>query len=140
MSGRLLLDTDVIIEYLRERPKAVEYVENLESELYVGVKGRREEEALEKFLLAFDVLPVMREIARLGGSYRREYGSSHGTGLADALIAATAKKRGVGLSSFNRKHFPMVSMIVVKDWKRPKLRTAAFTVPRRSAALARYAW
>ncbi len=119
MPSRLLLDTDIIVEYLRERPQTVEYVENLRSdifvsaitvaELYAGVKGGREEEALEKFLLAFDILPVTTEIARLGGDYRREYGPSHGTGLADALIAATAEVHGIELSSFNRKHFPMVS-------------------------------
>lgn len=123
MSGRLLLDTDVIIEYLRDRPKAIEYFENLESELFVssisvaelyaGVKGKREEETLERFLAAFDVLPMTKEVARLGGNYRREYGPSHGTGLADALIAATVEKHSVEFASFNRKHFPMVSKLTV---------------------------
>lgn len=123
MSGRLLLDTDVIVEYLRDRPKAVEYVENLESELFVsaisvaelyaGVKGKREEAALERFLTAFEVLPVTGDIARLGGSYRREYGPSHGTGLVNALIAATVENQGAGFASFNRKHFPMISEITM---------------------------
>lgn len=119
----MLLDTDVIIEYLRDRPKAIEYFENLESELFVssisvaelyaGVKGRREEKALNKFLAAFEVLPIDKEIGRLGGSYRREYGPSHGTGLADSLIAATAEKHSVEFASFNHKHFPMVSKLTV---------------------------
>lgn len=121
MSERLLLDTDVIIEYLRDRPKAIEYLENLKSnlclsaisvaELYAGVKGRREEESLKRFLAAFDVLPVNEEIARLGGSYRRDFGPSHGTGLADTLIAATAENHRVEFVSFNRKHFTMVSRL-----------------------------
>ncbi len=123
MSERLLLDTDVIVEYLRDRPKAIDYIEGLTAELflsaisvaelYAGVKGRREEEALKSFLAAFDVLPATKEVARLGGSYRREYGPSHGTGLADALIAATAEKHSVEFASFNRKHFPMVSKLTV---------------------------
>lgn len=123
MSGRLVLDTDIIIEYLRERPKAVEYVENLESELFVsaitvaelyaGVKGKGEEKALGRFLSAFEVLPLTKEMARLGGDYRRKYGPSHGTGLADALIAAAVEGGGMEFASFNQRHFPMVSRLTV---------------------------
>lgn len=123
MSGRLVLDTDIIIEYLRERPKAVEYVENLESELFVsaitvaelyaGVKGKGEEKALGRFLSAFEVLPVTKETARLGGDYRRTYGPSHGTGLAEASIAAAVEDLGLEFVTFNRKHFPMVSRLTV---------------------------
>ena len=49
----------------------------------------------------------------LGGLYRRDYGRSHGTGLADALIAATSEENGADLVTFNRRHFPMVSRLVV---------------------------
>jgi predicted nucleic acid-binding protein len=51
-------------------------------------------------------------VAQLGGLYRREYRASHGTGIADALIAATAEDSGAGLVSFNRRHFPMVEITV----------------------------
>lgn len=36
-----------------------------------------------------------------------------GTGLADALIAATVEENGAGLATFNRRHFPMVPRIKV---------------------------
>ncbi|MCL5886782.1 MAG: PIN domain-containing protein, partial [Actinobacteria bacterium] len=59
-ANRLLLDTDVIIEYLRGRDEAVRYIESLEGELYVsaitvaelysGVRGSDEEAVLERFL------------------------------------------------------------------------------------------
>ncbi len=123
MSERLLLDTDVLVEYLRGRPKAVEYLEGLTSDLYLsvisvaelfaGVKGDEEERSLKQFLLAFAILPVTEKVARLGGLYRRDFKSSHGTGLADALIAATAVENGANLVTFNRRHFPMVSRITV---------------------------
>ncbi len=123
MSERLLLDTDVLIEYLRGRPKAIEYLEGLTSDLYLsvisvaelfaGVKGDEEERSLKQFLLAFAILPVTEKVARLGGLYRRDFRSSHGTGLADALIAATAVENGANLATFNRRHFPMVSRIAV---------------------------
>ena len=121
MEGRLLLDTDVLVEYLRGRREAADYLEGLTADLYVsvvtiaelfvGVRGEDEERSLEGFLLAFTALPVTERVARLGGLYRRDYGPSDGTGLADALIAATAEENGLGLVTFNRRHFPMVSRV-----------------------------
>jgi predicted nucleic acid-binding protein len=123
VAERLLLDTDVLIEYLRGREEATEYLEGLTFDLYVsvisvaelfaGIRGNEEEESLEQFLLAFTVLPVTEKVARLGGIYRRDYKPSHGTGLADALIAATAEESGASLATFNRRHFPMVSKITL---------------------------
>jgi predicted nucleic acid-binding protein len=123
MSELLLFDTDVLVEYLRDRPKAAGYFENLTAELgvsvvsvaelFVGVKGNEEERSLEQFLLAFAVLPVTKEVARLGGLFRRDFGPSHGTGLADALIAATVEENGANLVTFNRRHFAMVSKVTI---------------------------
>jgi predicted nucleic acid-binding protein len=119
---RLLLDTDVLVEYLRGREEAVGYLEGLASDLYVsvisvaelfaGARGDEEERSLRQFLLAFDAVPVSEKVARTGGLYRRDYGPSHGTGLADALIAATTSESGAKLVSFNRRHFPMVEITV----------------------------
>jgi predicted nucleic acid-binding protein len=82
------------------------------AELFAGVRGDEEERSLRQFLLAFDAVPVSEKVARTGGLYRRDYGPSHGTGLADALIAATVEENGAKLVSFNRRHFPMVEVTV----------------------------
>jgi len=123
VAERLLIDTDVLIEYLRGRDEAAEYLEALSSdlllsvisvaELFAGVKSDEEGKSLEQLLQAFIILPVTEKTARLGGIYRREYRPSHGTGLADALIAATAEDNGADLVTFNRRHFPMVSRVTV---------------------------
>jgi predicted nucleic acid-binding protein len=123
VAGRLLIDTDVLIEYLRGSSEAVEYLESLTSDLYIsvisvaelfaGIRGYEEESSLKQLLLAFVILPVTERTARLGGLYRRDYGRSHGTGLADALIAASSEENGADLVTFNRRHFPMVSRITV---------------------------
>ena len=123
MAERLLIDTDVLIEYLRGRSEAAEYLEGLTSdlcisvisvaELFAGVRGDKEEKSLKQLLLAFVALPVTEKTARLGGLYRRDYGGSHGTGLADALIAATSEENSADLVTLNRRHFPMVSRITV---------------------------
>ncbi len=44
-------------------------------------------------------------------------GPSHGTGLADALMAATAEASGADLVAFNRRHFPMVEVTVPYERK-----------------------
>jgi predicted nucleic acid-binding protein len=71
MAERLLLDTDVLIEYLRGRPKAIEYLEGLTSdlcisavsvaELFAGIKGDAEERSLEQFLLASLSCPLPKK-------------------------------------------------------------------------------
>ena len=117
MAARLLLDTDVLIDYLREQADAVAYLENLTesllissvsvAELYAGVRDGTERESLEIFLRAFEIVPVDREIAEKGGLYRRDYVKSHNTGLVDALVAATAEVCQATLVTLNRRHFPV---------------------------------
>ena len=118
MTERLLLDTDVLIEYLRGREAAVDWLEARTEELLVsavtvaelfsGVRDDREERALERFLGAFEVVPVDLSIARLGGLLRRDHSPGSGTGLADALIAASVLRREAILVTFNRRHYPML--------------------------------
>jgi len=122
-ANRFLLDTDVIIEYLRGRDEAIRYVESLEggfyvsaitvAELYSGVKGTDEESALERFLDAFEIIPVDRALARLGGLCRQRYQPAHGTGLADAIVAMSAESADAALVTFNRRHYPMIKDVVV---------------------------
>ncbi len=121
MADILLLDTDVIIDYLREQADAVTYIESLTNpllisvvtvaELYAGVREGDERRALETFLSAFELVPVSSEIAVTSGLYRRDWGKSHKVGLADALIAATAEARGAKLITLNVKHFPMFAAL-----------------------------
>mgnify|MGYP000852648065 CR=1 FL=1 len=40
--------------------------------------------------------------------YRRDYGKSHGVGLADAILAATAEAEKAELKTLNTKHYPML--------------------------------
>lgn len=123
----LLIDTDVLIDYLRGQAAAVAYLENLTepllisaitvAELYAGVREGTERQALESFVAAFEVVAADETIAREGGLYRRDYGKSHSVGLADALIAATAEVRGATLVTLNQKHFPMLAAVTVPDTK-----------------------
>ena len=120
MSGRVLVDTDVLIDFLRGYGPAVSFVNDhsdrivlsavVVAELYAGARGAKddpEQTVLENLLSLFRVVPINNEIARLGGLYRRDYGPSHGIGLPDALVAATAFLERAELKTLNVKHYPM---------------------------------
>ncbi len=123
MAKRLLIDTDVIIDYLRGYPAAVEFLEQSAeelvmsvmtvAELYAGVREGEERVKLEQFLSAFEIVPIDREIAANGGIFRRNYKNSHNVGLADGLIAATAETMNARLVTLNKKHFPMLQDVFV---------------------------
>ena len=114
----LLLDTDVLVDFLRGHRKAVAFVNArsariilssiVVAELYAGVRGDREQAALEALVSLFRVVPVSGEIAKTGGLYKRDYGKSHGVGLADAILAATAEAENAELKTLNTKHYPML--------------------------------
>ena len=118
MAGPFLLDTDVLIDFLRGYNKAVTFVNANSSriilssivvaELYAGIKGESELTVLENFISLFPVTPVSSEIAKAGGLYRHNYGKSHGVGLADAIIAATCQAENAKLKTLNIKHYPMI--------------------------------
>ena len=113
MAVRYLIDTDVIVEYLRGQARAIEFLESLAgtlqvsaitvAELYSGVRDD-EREALEQFLSAFDVVPVDHVLAKAAGLCRRDFRPAHGTGLADAIVAASAQVAGADLVTFNAPH------------------------------------
>jgi predicted nucleic acid-binding protein len=122
MAEPLLIDTDVLIDYLRGQVDAVTYLEDLSApilmsmvtlaELYTGVREGEERQALDTFITVFELVPIDQEIARRGGLLRRDYYKSHKIGLADALIAATAEVRQATLVTLNQRHFPMLSRVI----------------------------
>ena len=118
MAKELLVDTDVMVDFLRGHPKAIALVREhsaritlssiVVAELYAGVRGDEELSKLDNLISVLDVVPVSREIARASGLYKKDYGRSHSVGLADAIVAATAEARHADLKSLNIKHYPMV--------------------------------
>jgi predicted nucleic acid-binding protein len=116
MSEKFLVDTDMLVDYLRGNDKAVNYIKTYSknillsaisvAELYAGVKDD-ERAVLAEFIELFPVLPVTMIIAKIGGYYKRDFFKTHNVGIADALIAATAKMHDAALKTLNTKHFPM---------------------------------
>ncbi len=111
-----MVDTDVWIDFLRGTKQALTFVDQLPhrvaissisiGELYAGVRDGVESDALSNLLDTLDVLELNRDIAQSGGLIRRDFGKSHGVGLNDALIAATAAHCNACLYTLNLKHYP----------------------------------
>ena len=118
MHRSVLVDTDVLVDFLRGHRKAVAFVNEhadriilssiVVAELYAGVKGDEEQAALDRFVSLFRVVSVSAEIAKAGGLCKKDYGKSHGVGLADAILYATAEAEDAELKTLNTKHYPMI--------------------------------
>jgi len=123
MPDPLLIDTDVLIDLFRGQPAAVGYLQSLTdpplvsavtvAEFYAGVCDGAERVALDGLIASMTVIPVDRAIAVRGGLICRDFGKSHGVGLADALIAATAEASQATLLTLNQKHFPTLATVHV---------------------------
>lgn len=119
-SQRLLLDTNVIIDFLRGLSESITYFSSIPAEtellistitvteLYAGVADEKEERLLKDFLQGYQIISVDHILARKGGLIKNKFWPSHGVGIADAVIAATAISNNAKLITLNLKHFPMV--------------------------------
>jgi len=117
--AKVLLDSDVIIEWLRGHelfvqkiPKLIEEHSELfwspvsVAEIFAGVRKGEDSSVSNLFLLLESVL-ITAEIGKTAGGYLKTYAKSHGVELGDALIAACASSHDLELWTLNKKHYPM---------------------------------
>jgi len=118
-----LVDTDIIINFLKGKNKAKEFLLKIiegqtdgffsvitEAELLSGARNNKEEASIYDVLGVMEAIEVERGIAVLAGRLRRKY-AVHGTKLPDALIAATAKIRKLIVATANEQHFKVFDEI-----------------------------
>jgi predicted nucleic acid-binding protein len=118
----LLLDTDVMIDVMRGYTPAVSWLQalNLEPiaipglvamELLQGCHDRTEQQRVETILRSYALYwPTQADCDRAFADFAA-YRLSHGMGILDALIAATAVGLDARLVTFNEKHYRMVYML-----------------------------
>lgn len=121
MSNKLLIDTSVIIDYLRGLPKAINYIEkqihhNLMistisiAELHAGIRNDTEEKQMTQFLSLFTPISLDNAVGEMAGKLLSQYYNSHTIGLADACIAASSIVHQAQLITLNTKDFPMLTL------------------------------
>lgn len=115
----VIVDTSVIVDHLRNDPRAVNLLTELlkrdrvwaatptRTEIIAGLRP----DELEPMAKLFDVLSWIEidiHIADDAGQLARKYQRSHGgIDTVDYLIAAAAQARGGSLVTLNVRHFPM---------------------------------
>lgn len=114
-----LVDTSVLVDYLRGHAVAAEVLERERAtaplhaseitrlELLVGMRDD-ESDRTRSLLATLRWHPVDAEVAEEAGALGRRWLRSHrGIDTADLAIAATALRSGYRLLTCNIKHFPM---------------------------------
>jgi predicted nucleic acid-binding protein len=127
----LIIDTDIIIWYLRENEAAKETIEkNIPFSISVItymelIQGMRNKEETRIFLRQMqkwnvDIIQIDKEISSRAMFYVQEYALSHSMMLADALIAATVVQTGGTLLTANDKHYKFIPTIDCKKFNPEK--------------------
>ncbi|KKQ42645.1 MAG: PilT protein domain protein [Microgenomates group bacterium GW2011_GWC1_37_8] len=116
----MLLDSSVFIDLIRKYPPATESfnkVLNRQSasiiaklELIAGLKSKREIKSIENMFkdLQIKILPMTEEISDMSENIFVKYYHSHGIGILDSFITATALVYNEELVTRNTKHFDFI--------------------------------
>lgn len=123
----LLVDTDVLIWYLRGNDKAYELIENLNGfsisvvtymELVQGMRNKHELNHLRQALRGWNagVVYLSEEISAKAMFSVEQHFLSHSLELADALIGATAVAHGLPLLTGNARHYKALSSLEIRKF------------------------
>lgn len=124
----MIIDTDVLIWYLRGNGKAKNAVENqipfsisviTYMELIQGMKSKEEFKVFQKQIGKWntDIIQIDKEISSRAMFYVQEYCLSHSMMLADAIVAATAVQNSEKLFTANDKHYRFIPNIECLKFK-----------------------
>jgi hypothetical protein len=116
----VLVDTDVLIEVMREREPAIPeawaraIAEGHRllcspvsiAEVWHGARPA-EHERIKAVFSALHCIPAGEAIGRQGGDFLRTFSKSRGLDLGDALMAAAAAVHDLELWTRNRRRYPM---------------------------------
>lgn len=122
MPSKFLLDSDIIIWFLRGKKEIIELLERLQKsgvpacspisiiEVQMGVK-KGEEEKTSIFLNSLEICSINREVANKAGEYIREYKKKGITlEIPDAIIGASCILHDLILVTYNPKHYPFKNL------------------------------
>jgi hypothetical protein len=123
----MLIDTDVLIWYMRGNERAYQVVENSNNffisvvtymELVQGLRNKKELNHLRKALHGWNaqILYISEEISAKAMFYVEQHFLSHSMQLADALIGATAIAYGFPILTGNDKHYKVMRDLEIKKF------------------------
>ena len=116
----ILLDSDVMIDLLRQYSLATKWFDTLDDEeeillpryvileLIQGCRNKLEQEKLQNELAIYSAVWLAPDDCDKALDVFTEYHLSHNAGLLDVLIGQTAVALGVVLYTFNQKHYHFI--------------------------------
>ena len=127
----MIIDTDVLIWYLRGNEKAKKAVENAipfsmsavtSMELIQGMRDKEEYRRFQKQMQLWNtnIIHINNDISSRAVFYIQEYALNHAMYLADALIAATVVQMGETLLTANEKHYKFIPTMQCKRFEPDK--------------------
>jgi len=120
----ILLDTNILIEVLKGNSLIVDKLVSEQRyaisvvcamELIFGARDRTEVKKIEQALSQLQCYHITSSISRTALELVRNYSKSHGLGIPDALIAATAIIEELPLLTLNTKDFKYISNLSLCD-------------------------
>ena len=124
----MVIDTDVLIWYMKGNEKAQRAIENSKN-FFVSVvtymelvQGMRNKNELNNFRRALhgwksEILYISEEISVKAMFFVEQHYLSHSIQLADALIGATAIAYGLPILTGNDKHYKIFKDIQIKKFR-----------------------
>jgi len=123
-----LVDTDVLIWYLKGNKNAYHLIHNLNNfaissitymELVQGMRDKNELRILQKTLKQWNVktIYISEEISAKALFFMEEYFLSHSMQLADSLIGATSTNYGMKLITANDKHYRVIKDLDIEVFR-----------------------
>ena len=126
----ILLDSDIMIDFLRKYPPAISWLSSLGEEeialpgyvameLMQGCGNKLELQEIRKFIANVEVIWPTPETCDQALETFADYNLSHNLGLIDALIGQTSIAFGLPLHTFNVKHYAVIpGLIIIQPYKR----------------------
>ena len=124
----MVIDTDVLIWYMKGNQKAYKAIENSKHffisvvtymELVQGMRNKNELNNLRRALHVWDtkILYISEEISVKAMFFVEQHYLSHSIQLADALIGATAISYGLPILTGNDNHYKILKGIQIKRFR-----------------------
>lgn len=127
MPSRVLVDTDVLIEFARGQHQIAQLLNRLETahvlaisvvthmELLVGARNKAHLRKMDEFIRRFSEILLDERISETAVDLLRRYRLSHGLLLPDTLIAATAVVGQMPLLTRNQRDFQFIDGLDLMD-------------------------
>ena len=122
-----LVDTDVMIWYLKGNEKAQKLLHSIDfcisvvtyMELVQGMRNKQELKLLQKMIKTWGikVIYIDEDISAQALFYMQEYFLSHSLQLADSLIGATCARYGLTLVTANDKHYRVLKELDISIFR-----------------------